>query len=105
MTKQELLSRVVTDEAIMAKIVQVDTVAEVNEILLSNGVELTENELKDFIGAMRMGFSQEINENELDQVSGGFWNPMAIFTTTIDVCKKISKACDKVGKWLFDKGF
>lgn len=105
MTKQELLSKVITDEAIMTKIVQVDTVEEVKQILISNGVELTEDELKDFIGAMRIGFSQEINENELDQVSGGFWSAMAIFTTTIDICKKVTKACDKVGKWLFDKGF
>lgn len=105
MNKEALLNKIVSDETTMTEIVKADSIDDVRNIFATNGVELTTDELNSFVSAIRLGMSpEEFDESELEHVSGGFFTAMAIFTSTIKICQKISKTCDKVGKWLYDQG-
>ena len=86
---EEKMKKAFTDEIFVKSLLQLESVAEVQEFLKEKGVELSEEEII-YIG--KINDSDELSDDELEAVAGGIGavttEAMAIrlIDTTISIC-------------------
>lgn len=89
---EEKMKKAFTDEIFVKSLLQLESVAEVQEFLKEKGVELSEEEIIYIGKALKINDSDELSDDELEAVAGGIGavttEAMAIrlIDTTISIC-------------------
>lgn len=102
MTEQEKIIRlgeVIEDEAIVTSLSQARTKDEMQMIFANNGLEMSIEEVNDFIASMNFACADELSELELEPVSGGGVTSKWILKTAYKSVKKVWRKCWQAGEW------
>lgn len=89
------LNKLVENEEFLNAYHKVESKNELQQLFAQYGVELEKEEVDAFVSALNGG-NEELDENALDNVSGGV-DPVTVFKWAWGIVKK-------TGKWAWEKG-
>jgi predicted ribosomally synthesized peptide with nif11-like leader len=93
------LEALVGNEAFLADLQKAESKDDLQNVMKKYGVELTKEEVDAFASEIeKILSSEEMQDNDLEQVSGGVIGPWQIITFTYSVGKDFWKKCWSWGK-------
>ena len=101
--RKRKLEEILGNEQLMKQISNTETKDEMQQLFADNGLPLSNEEIDGFINIMNtISSSEELNSDELAQVSGGV-DPFTIFSLSWGIISKIAKPCWRAGVWFAKK--
>ena len=100
------LTQVFDNEEVMRKLSMAESLEAMQAIFAENGVEMSIDDVKEFILFMNKKEDGTLAESELDQVAGGSGvGALTIFAWAWKGTKKIARYCWEAGRWAANHGF
>ena len=97
------LEEILSNEQLMKIIGKVETKREMQQVFADNGLKLSDEEIDGFINMMNhLCSAEELNSDELAQVSGGV-APWAIFVFSYNIISKFAKKFWNLGRDFADR--